>query len=82
MRDKQIQISEKLFTQMCAYILVPEYNTDEKFETIKRAIFEKIDRMTEHELYTKYKTSPTDEQKEAARQEYLDKKGIHPDFRW
>lgn len=81
-REKQIQVSEKLFTQMCAYILMPEYNTEEKYKDIEKGIYAKIDRMQEHDLYTKYKTAPTDEQKEKARQEYLDKKGIHPSFRW
>ena len=35
-----------------------------------------------HENYTKYKTAPTAEEREKARQEYLDAKGIHPSFRW
>lgn len=28
------------------------------------------------ELYTKYKTAPTDEEREKARREYLDKRGV------
>ena len=35
-----------------------------------------------HELYEKYKTAPSEEEREKARQEYLDRRGVHPDFRW
>lgn len=38
--------------------------------------------MVERELYTKSKTAQTEEEREKARQEYLDKRGIQKDFRW
>lgn len=38
--------------------------------------------MVERELYTKSKTAPTEEEREKARQEYLDTRGIQADFRW
>jgi len=81
-KDKQIQIPEALFLQMAAYILMDDLKTEERFKNIEKGIYDKIDRMQEHDLYSKYKTAPTDEQKEKARIEYLDKKGIHPSFRW
>ncbi len=34
------------------------------------------------ELYTKYKTAPTEEEKEKARKEYLDRRGVPESFRW
>ena len=34
------------------------------------------------ELYTKYKTSPNEKEREQARKKYLDKVGMHEDFRW
>ena len=34
------------------------------------------------ELYAQYKTAPTEEQREQARQEYLDKRGVPESFRW
>lgn len=82
MQNKQIQIPEALFTQMCAYFLMPEFQTEQNVEAIKRGINAKLDRMVEHDLYTKYKTAPTAEQKEQARKEYLDRKGISDAFRW
>ena len=38
--------------------------------------------MAERELYTKSKTAPSEEEREKARQEYLDRRGIQADFRW
>ena len=38
--------------------------------------------MVERELYTRSKTAPTEEEREKARQEYLDRRGIPEDFRW
>ena len=81
-KEKQIQIPEKLFTLMAAYILEEDLRTNENYKIIEKGIFDKIDRQIEHDLYTKYKTAPTDQQKEEARKEYLDRKGIHPSFRW
>ena len=43
---------------------------------------QKSDAMVRHELYAKYKTTPTAEEREQARQEYLNKRGVFPDFRW
>ena len=34
------------------------------------------------ELYAQYKTAPTEEQREQARQEYLDRRGVPESFRW
>ena len=56
-------------------ITVPKYG-------ILQEIKEKYDSIVNRKLYTKYKTAPTEEEKEKARQEYLNKKGIHSDFRW
>ncbi len=49
---------------------------------IKQNLEEKLDSLVRHELYTKYKTAPTQEEREKARQEYLNKIGISDDFRW
>lgn len=81
-KEKQIQIPEKLFMQMAAFCLMEEYRTEQNYKDIEKGIYAKLDRQIEHDLYTKYKTAPTEQQKEEARNEYLDRKGIHPDFRW
>ena len=35
-----------------------------------------------HELYAKYKTASTQEEREKARREYLEKRGVPDSFRW
>ena len=42
----------------------------------------KLDAMVMRELYTKYKTALTEEEKEKARKEYLDRRGVQESFRW
>ena len=42
----------------------------------------KLNAMVDRELYSKYKTAPTEEEREKSRQEYLERKGIPENFRW
>ncbi len=49
---------------------------------IRRGLEKKLDSMVRHELYAKYKTAPTEEEREKARKEYLDKRGVPDSFRW
>ena len=51
-------------------------------EKIEKGLEDKLEAMTKRKLYTRYKTAPTAEEKEKARQEYLKKVGMHKDFRW
>ena len=76
---KNIQISEQLFFALLKYHLL---ETDEVLPAIKKGLEEKLEAMVRRELYTKYKTAPTEEEREKARQEYLEKVGMHRDFRW
>ena len=78
-RMKNIQISEQLFFALLKYHLL---ETDEVLPVIKKGLEEKLEAMVRRELYTKYKTAPTEEEREKARQEYLEKVGMHRDFRW
>ena len=55
---------------------------DDYAEDIRRGLEEKLDAMVRHELYAKYKTAPTEEEREQARQEYLDRRGVLESFRW
>ena len=81
-KEKMIQIPELLYNQMSAYILIEEYRTPENFKSIEKGIYDKLDRKTNHDLYTKSKTASTQEQREAARKEYLDRIGVPESFRW
>lgn len=56
---------------------------DDSCETeIKKELEKKLDAMAKRQIYSQYKTAPTEKEREKARQEYLDKVGISPSFRW
>ncbi len=55
---------------------------DDFVPDIKKGLEEKLEALVRRELYTKYKTAKTEEEREQARKEYLDKVGIQKDFRW
>ena len=68
-RKSQVQIPKDLLLALFSIIL-------------EKALMEKLDSMVKRQLYTTFKTAPTEEEREKARQEYLDKCGMHEDFRW
>ncbi len=49
---------------------------------IKQELEKKLDKMVMHDLYGKFKTAPTEEEREQARKEYLDRRGVPESFRW
>ena len=55
---------------------------DDVLPEVKKGLEEKMEAMVRRDLYTKYKTAPTEEEREKARQEYLEKVGMHRSFRW
>lgn len=76
---KNVQITQELFLSLVKYHLL---ETTEEEEKIKKELTEKLDAMAKRQIYSQYKTAPTEEEREKARQEYLDKVGISPSFRW
>lgn len=81
MREKSIQIPERLFLEMAQYFLLDKKDASME-KNIVKGLDDKIEAVIRHDLYTKYKTAPTPEQQEQARKEYLEKAGIPLDFRW
>lgn len=78
---KNVQISQELFLELVMYFCLD--NTSEtRSKAIRDALETKLDKLVRHELYSKSKTALTAEERETARQQYLDKVGIHKDFRW
>lgn len=49
---------------------------------IKQKLEKKLDRMVLRDLFGKSKTAPTQEEREQARKEYLDRRGVPDSFRW
>lgn len=76
---KNVQISEELFVTIMRYFMLEQV---ELLPQIKQGLEKKLDAMVMRELYTKYKTEPTEEEKEKARKEYLDRRGVPESFRW
>lgn len=77
---KNVQIPEQLFMNLVKYFLL-DVQDEETRQAICKGLTDKLNAMTKHELYTKYKTAPTPEEQEEARIAYLDKVGLHESFR-
>ena len=76
---KQVQIPQELFVQLVHYHLMED---DSYMDEIRIGLEKKFDSMVLHELYEKSKTAPTEAEREKARKEYLDRKGMPDSFRW
>lgn len=76
---KNVQIPYELFMLLLRYHLMED---DTCLEEIRQGLEKKLDSLVQHELYGKYKTAPTQEEREKARQEYLDRRGVPDSFRW
>ena len=76
---RNVQISEELFVNIVKYFLLEQ---EENLPDICRGLEKKMDALVSRELYTKYKTAPSETDREMARREYLDRRGIPESFRW
>jgi hypothetical protein len=76
---KNVQIPQELFMSIMKYFLLGQ---EVLRPEIEKGLEQKLDAMVKRELYTKYKTAPTEAEKEEARKKYLDKVGMQRDFRW
>ena len=76
---RRLQIPYELFVSLLRYHLMEE---DDCLNEIRQGVERKLDSLVRHELYAKYKTAPTREEREKARREYLEKRGVPDSFRW
>lgn len=84
-KEKQVQIPLKTFIGLLALTddLINEYDIElDKVKEFYKVLNNKLDAMLKREIYTKYKTAPTEEEREKARIEYLEKAGMPKNFRW
>ena len=79
MQNRNVQIPYELFLQLLQYFLMDNYDGEEK---IRLGLEQQLAAMVNREMYSKFKTAPTEEEREKFRQEYLDRKGIQESFRW
>ena len=76
---KNVQIPEELLIALMKYHLL---EIEEVQPEIKKGLMDKLDSIYMRLLYSQYKTAPTQGEKEKARKEYLDKRGVPDSFRW
>lgn len=76
---KQVQIPEMLFIALVKYHLC---DMPSEATAIKNGLENKLDSMVKRQLYTTYKTAQTEQDREQARKEYLDRIGMRDSFRW
>ena len=76
---KNVQISQELFMQLLRFHLIEDESCKREIE---QKLEQKLDRMVLRDLYGKSKTSPTEEEREQARKEYLARRGVPESFRW
>lgn len=76
---RNVQISQKLFIQLLRFHLIEDESCERE---IKEELGKKLDKMVMRDFYGKLKTAPTKEEREQARKEYLDRRGVPESFRW
>jgi hypothetical protein len=89
-KEKQIQIPEELFNDLYDLLdwlgtYTAIYNFPAEFTSLRlyalSRLQEKKDKQLAHQLYAKTKTATTREERQAAKDEYLDHLGIRQSFR-
>lgn len=76
---KMIQMPESLFVELMKFHVL---GIEDSLPEIKKGLEQKYEAIIRRELYTKSKTAETEAEREEARKAYLDKVGVHPNFRW
>ena len=76
---RNVQISQEVFMQMLRFHLMEDESCERE---IKQELEKKLDRMVMRDLFGKSKTARTKEEREQARKEYLDRRGVLESFRW
>ena len=81
---KHVLIEKQLFDMLIEFHL--QNNTKDEFillnQNIAKALEQKMKKLYYRDLHTSYKMSEDANKREKARQEYLDARWIHKDFRW
>lgn len=81
---KNVQIPQDLLYDLFRYFLMNEEPEEHEYtrETITAALEAKLEALIRHDLYTTYKTANSPQEREKARQAYLDKVGMRQSYRW
>ena len=83
---KNVQIPAELWEKLCQFHLrghdLEEWELDELWNAIEHGIRMKQEALARRDSYSQYKTAETADQREAARQQYLDQRGMPGSYRW
>lgn len=80
LKESTWQTKENIIkTKLLPYHLNSENDFDEE---IRQGLEQKLDAILNRQLYSQYKTAPTEEEREQARQEYLARRGVPQSYRW
>ena len=79
MSERKVQIPEKVFYELVKFHLLGETDAEEE---IKTHLMKKLDALAEHQLYSRSKKAASQNEREQARKEYLERRGISAAFRW
>ena len=79
MSERKVQIPEKVFYELVKFHLLGETDAEEE---IKTHLMKKLDALADHQLYTRSKKAASQNEREQARKEYLERRGISAAFRW
>ena len=79
-KKPQVQIDEDLFLDLLRFF-GDDCSDVHPQESINAALSDKVDKLIARKLFSEYKQAPTPEQREEARQRYLDHAQISPAFR-
>ena len=79
MSERKVQIPEKVFYELVKFHLLGKTDAEEE---IKTQLLKKLDALAEHQLYTRSKKAASQNEREQARKEYLERRGISAAFRW
>lgn len=77
----KVTLDERLVIDLMCWHLEGLHEPDRE-QRIKAGLQAKLDAIGRRRMYTQSRTAATPEEREKARQAYLDAAGIHEDFRW
>lgn len=81
-KPKTVQVPEELFMDLCRVIL-GGVDDPETISRASRGLQDKLNRVVAHKLYeTMHDPLKSPQEREKARQDYLDSRGIPSSFRW
>lgn len=82
---KNVQIPHELLLDIVRYILTVDNGQEPMPELRNRVIngiLSKLERIEQHENYSKYKAATTEKEKEEYKNKYFDSIGIPEEYRW